>query len=364
MVRRLKVGYVSPDFREHTVPRFISPVIKNHSRDRFEIYCYSNSDREDPTKSRLKGWADHWREIRKLSDEDVDRVIREDGIDILVDLRGHAADNRLLLFARKPAPVQVVMVGYFDTTGLSTIDYRITDQHQDPLGMSEQYHVETLARLPETSWCYAADDQAPDIAEPPALTTGFVTFGSLNKIIKVTPECARLWATVLEAVGNSRLMLVVPGQDSRQVIRDRLIRFGLPPDRVVLVDKAPTRNAYLNRYAQIDIALDTYPFSGITTTCDALWMGVPTVTLAGATSVSRASRSIMSAVELGEFAATTVIQYAQAAAALARDLARVTSLRAGMRERMRSSPLMNQAAFTGHLESAFSAMWARWVATH
>jgi predicted O-linked N-acetylglucosamine transferase (SPINDLY family) len=362
--RRLKIGYVSPDFREHTVPRFIAPVIKNHDHDRFEVYCYSNSDRDDRTKARLRGWADHWREIRKLSDEDADRLIREDGIDILVDLRGHAADNRLLLFARKPAPVQAVMIGYFDTTGLPTIDYRLTDEQQDPTGESERYHVEALSRLPQTSWCYGADEEAPAVVDPPALTNGYVTFGSLNKIIKVTPECVRVWAAVLETEVRSRLMLVAPGRDSRQFVHDRLVRFGLPPDRIVLLDKAPTRQAYLDRFGQIDVSLDTYPFSGITTTCDGLWMGVPTVTLTGTTSVSRAGRSILSAIGLAELVASTPDQYVQAAASLARDLPRLKAVRAGMRQRMQDSPLMDHAGYTRRLESSFINMWSRWVATH
>ena len=359
--RRLRIGYVSPDFREHTVPRFISPVIKNHDRDQFEIYCYSNSDREDSVKARLKQWASHWREIRSLTDDEADRLIRGDKIDILIDLRGHAADNRLLLFARKPAPVQALMVGYFDTTGLPTMDYRITDEQQDPTGVSDRYHVEKLARLPESSWCYAADDDAPSIAELPALGNGYVTFGSLNKIIKLTPECARLWAQVLRTVGDSKLMLVLPGPDSQRAVRERLAGFGLPSDRVILVEKAPTRSAYLDRYRNVDIVLDTFPFPGITTTCDGLWMGVPVVTMAGATSVSRAGRSIVSATGLIKLAATTEAEYVTVAASLAHDIPALTELRAAMRERMRNSPLMSHIEFTRRLESTFRDMWRQWA---
>jgi predicted O-linked N-acetylglucosamine transferase (SPINDLY family) len=198
---------VSPDLREHTVTKFVTGAIEHHERERFELFCYSDAEKEDNVTEKLARIVESWQHTRHLTDTDLDRRVRQDHIDILVDLRGHGAANRLPLFARKPAPVQVSMVGYFNTTGLSTIDYRITDEHMDPPGVSEHLHTEKLVRMPHSCWCYTADDDAPDIAEPPAVKNGFVTFGSLNKIVKVSEPCARLWARVLEAVPNSRLLL-------------------------------------------------------------------------------------------------------------------------------------------------------------
>jgi len=207
--RKLRVGYVSPDLREHTVTKFIAAALQHHDRERFELFCYSDAEKPDHLTARLSAIVENWRETRSMKDVDLERLIRHDRIDILVDLRGHAAANRLTLFARKPAPIQLNMVGYFNTTGLATIDYRITDEHQDPPGITEQYHTERLVRLPHTCWCYTADKDAPDVTEPPALKNGYITFGSLNKIVKVSEPCAELWARVLEAVPNSRLLLSV-----------------------------------------------------------------------------------------------------------------------------------------------------------
>jgi predicted O-linked N-acetylglucosamine transferase (SPINDLY family) len=358
--RRLRVGYVSPDFREHTVPRFISAAIEHHDRDRFEVFCYSNSNRKDATTARLQGWADQWQTICTLTDEKADQLIRDDKIDILVDLRGHAANNRLTLFARKPAPVQVVMVGYFDTTGLSTMDYRITDERQDPSGLTDPFHVERLVRLPQSGWCYTADDEAPEVADLPMLSNGYITFGCLNKIIKVTPECARLWGSLLQSVPRSRLLLVAPEADRSGSLRRRLSQYGIPTDRLTIMDKAPTHGDYLQRFNMVDIGLDPFPFNGITTSCDGLWMGMPFVTLTGRTSVSRVGNSMLSAVGLADLVAHDPQTYLRLASALAEDHGRLRELRRGMRERMRYSHLMNARHFASSLDAAFQQMWETW----
>ena len=387
--RRLRVGYVSPDLREHTVTKFITAAIEHHDRASFELFCYSDVERPDAVTQKLKRMVERWHETRHLKGPDLAKLIRQDRIDILVDLRGHAADNRLTLFARKPAPVQVNMVGYFNTTGLATMDYRITDEQQDPPGVTEQYHTERLVRLPHSCWCYTADVAAPEVKEPPALKNGYVTFGSLNKIVKVSEPCARLWARVMEAVPGSRLVLSVaepaptlpspgvPGeggvkgvapQESQPraavphncSVRVRLSQLGLPVDRVELLGKTATRRQYLERFNQIDIALDTFPFNGITTTCDGLWQGVPCVSLAGGTSVSRAGRSILRAANLPELATDTPDAFVRAAVELATDLDRLSKLRQSMRQRLLASPLMDHDGFARNLEAAYRRMWREW----
>jgi predicted O-linked N-acetylglucosamine transferase (SPINDLY family) len=270
------------------VTKFITAAIEHHDREHWDLFCYSDAEKPDEVTAKLKKMVGHWQDTRGLSDATFEKVIRNDRIDILIDLRGHAADNRLTLFARKPAPVQATMVGYFNTTGLSD-HYRITDAQMDPPGLTEHLHTETLVRLPHSCWCYTPDESAPDVTEPPALKNGFVTFGSLNKIVKVSEPCARLWARVLEAVPGSRLLLSVAGEDAMGPVRDRLASYGLPPDRLDILGKTSGSRQYLERFSQIDVALDTFPFNGITTTCEGLWMGVPCVSLAGDTSVSRAS---------------------------------------------------------------------------
>ena len=384
--RRLRIGYVSPDLREHTVTKFITAALKHHDPANFEVFCYSDVEKPDAITQKLTGMVEHWRETRQVKSPDLEKLIRQDRIDILVDLRGHAADNRLTMFAHKPAPVQANMVGYFNTTGLATMDYRITDEHQDPLGMTEKYHTEQLVRLPHSCWCYTADVDAPEVAEPPALKNGYVTFGSLNKIVKASEPCAKLWARVLEAVPGSRLLLSVaqpasnppadaptlpspgvPGEGEtrgtvpqQSPVAGRLSHLGLPVNRVELLGKTATRRQYLDRFDQIDITLDTFPFNGITTTCDGLWQGVPCVSLAGGTSVSRAGRSILHAANLPELATDTPDAFVRAAVELARDLDRLRELRLGMRRRLLASPLMDHVGFARNLESAYRQMWRTW----
>jgi len=268
------------------------------------------------------------------------------------------------------------------------MDYRITDEHQDPVGMTEKYHTEKLIRLPDSCWCYTPSEDAPEVVEPPALKNGYVTFGSLNKVVKVSEPCAKLWAAAQEAVPDSRLLLSVAqppsavsgrrpepnggfppdggtqprraGTVPQQTVPQRLSELGLPTDRVDIPGKTATSREYLNRFNQIDIALDTFPFNGITTTCDGLWQGVPCVSLAGGTSVSRAGRSILSAANLPELAADTPDAFVRAAAELARDPNRLRELRLTMRQRLLASPLMDHRGFARNLESAYRQMWQTW----
>jgi predicted O-linked N-acetylglucosamine transferase (SPINDLY family) len=239
------------------------------------------------------------------------------------------------------------------------MDYRLTDAHQDPPGESEQYHSEQLLRMPQSCWCYMPDQEAPEVAPPPLDRNGYVTFGSLNKLVKVSAPCARIWAQVLATVPGSRLLLAVISEQAAHDIRKRLGALGLPPDRLDLVPKAQTRGEYFQRFGQIDIALDTFPFNGITTSCDGLWMGVPLVSLGGQTTVSRAGQSILNAAGLGELAVLTPEAFVEAARNLA-DHRRQRELRAGMRQRVLGSALMDHVGFTRALESEYERIWKHW----
>lgn len=354
---RIRVGYLSPDFRDHTVPRFIGAALKHHDRGRFQVFCYSDVTHEDETTERLRGQVEHWRDTVGLDDQRMRQILQDDQIDILVDLRGHAAGNRMTLFSARAAPVQVNMVGYFDTTGLLAMDYRLTDQHQDPPGQTEQYHTEQLLRLGRSCWCYMADEDGPPVEPSPVQGNGYITFGSLNKLLKISEPCARLWAAVLEAVPDSKLLLPVGSAPAAETIQVRLQKAGIAGERIKLVERTFGRREYLQRFSQIDIALDTFPFNGITTSCDALWMGVPVVSLSGQTSVSRAGKSILDAVGLPQLAMASGDAFVRAAAELAQQVAALRALRLGMRERMLASPLMDHLGFTRDLEGAYAHIW-------
>lgn len=354
---RLRIGYVSPDFRRHPVATFIEPVLAAHDRDRFEITCYANVSRPDDVTQRLQKYPERWRSLVGLSDEQATELIRDDRIDILVDLAGHTPGNRLLLFARKPAPVQVSYLGYFDTTGMSAIDYRITDSQLDPPGLTEEYHSEELVRLPEIAWCYQPPD-SPEVNDLPALRSGHVTFGSLNNPAKVTPDVIALWSRLLAAVPGSRLLFKTDVDPKECRHAEELIRQGVARERLTVIGKIPPGEDYWQLYHQIDIALDPFPYTGATTTCDSLWMGVPVITLAGSTYVSRQSTSLLSHLGLPELIANTPDAYLAIAAGLAADLDKLGSLRTGLRERMVRSTLLNGKRFTSQLEDCYRRMVA------
>jgi predicted O-linked N-acetylglucosamine transferase (SPINDLY family) len=359
--RRLRIGYVSADFREHPVAYFLEPILAAHDHQRFEVCCYADVGQPDAVTRRLQGYADQWRSLVGLSDEQAAEVVRQDGIDVLVDLSGHTGGNRLLVFAHKPAPVQASYLGYLGTTGLPAIDYYITDAHADPLGLTEAHFQEQLVRLPECGFCYQpgpAPDVSPDL---PARQSGRVTFGCLNTLAKVSAEVLALWAWVLAAVPGSRIVLPTGGRHAEERVRATLVRNGVAPERVLLLDRAASRFDYLQRYHGIDLCLDPFPYHGVTTTCDALWMGVPVLTLAGRTCVSRQGVRFLRTVGLDELIADTPEDYVRVATELAGDLPRLAALHAGLRERMRRSPLLDARQFTKDLEEAYAAMWERWV---
>lgn len=364
--RRIKLGYVSSDFRRHSVAYFIEPVLKSHDRDRFEIFCYSNHFQEDEVTARLKALADHWRGIAGIPDDVVARQIRTDQIDILVDLNGHTAGNRLLVFARKPAPVQVTWLGYPNTTGLSAMDYRLTDDYADPVGMTEHLHSEKLVRLPESFSCYQPpDDDAPEVSNLPAQEKGYVTFGSFNNQAKLSPEVMTVWASLLGAVPGSRLVLKNPSLDdvtAQRGVRAAFRTAGVDPERLELLGLDSSSAVHLARYRNLDIGLDPFPYNGVTTTCEALWMGVPVVTLAGRTHVTRVGVSQLSNLGLTELICRTAEEYIATAVRLANDLEYLGRLRKEMRARMAASPLVDAQRFTSNLEGGYRTMWKKWCA--
>jgi predicted O-linked N-acetylglucosamine transferase (SPINDLY family) len=361
--RVLRIGYVSPDLHTHSVAYFFEPLLARHDRSRLESYCYSDVLCPDATTKRLESLATAWRTVRELSDDQVFEYIRRDRIDILVDLTGHAGHHRLRVFGRRPAPVQVSYLGYPGTTGLSAIDYRITDAWADPPGGSEAFHSETLVHLPHGFLCYRPPADAPAVDPLPAAGAGHVTFGSFNNAAKINPQLISWWAEILRAVPRSRLLLknkVLRDVGVGGRIRGVFCDAGIAPDRVELLAHADTTRAHLDTYNRIDVALDTYPYCGTTTTCEAMWMGVPVITLVGDTHISRVGFSLLSQVGLTELAATRPQEYVQAAVALAGDQTRVVGLRAGMRARLRQSPLCDEHRHAAEIESVYRDIWRRW----
>jgi predicted O-linked N-acetylglucosamine transferase (SPINDLY family) len=356
--RRLRIGYVSADFCEHPVVSFLEPILAAHDRHRFEIFCYADVQRPDVTTRRLQGYADQWRSLVGLSDPQAAERIRQDDIDILVDLAGHTGGNRLRAFARKPAPIQVSYLGYLGTTGLTAMDYYITDAHADPPGLSEAYYEEQIIRLPECGFCYAPGPAPVVNVEPPATQCGRVTFGCLNNPAKVSDEVLALWSRVLAAVPGSRLLIRAgAGRSTEERARDLLANHGIAPERLDFAGRTATRFAYLELYHAVDIALDPFPYNGVTTTCDALWMGVPVISLGGSTSVSRQGVRFLRSVGLDGLLPKTPDDYVRIAAELAGDQARLADLRAGLRERMSCSPLMDADRLTRDLEAAYAGIW-------
>ena len=367
--KRLRVGYVSGDFKEHSVAYFVETALSCHDHDSFELYGYSNTPADDGVTRSLKTHFDHWHNIRTLSDEHAAALIRQHDIDILVDLSGHTADNRLLVFARKPAPIQVSWLGYPNTTGLDAMDYRLTDGFAEPVGMTERYNVEKLWRLPDVFCCYSPCVKEPArrasaelaVRTTPALKNGYVTFGNFNNIAKMSPSVVALWARLLRELPSAKLMLEAPrlGTDYlRERVLAQFAAHGVGEQQLILLGRKPEQQYVL--YHEVDIALDSFPCNGGTTSFDTLWMGVPLVTLAGQTFVSRMGVSLLSNLGLTELVAQNEDQYCEIVKRLTADALHLDALRQSIRPRMEASPLLDQARFTRNMESAFRAMWAGW----
>jgi predicted O-linked N-acetylglucosamine transferase (SPINDLY family) len=359
--RRLRIGYVSPDFREHCQSLFTLPLLSHHDHRQVEVFCYAKVPRPDAVTRRIQGLADHWRDTEGLDDAEVAELVRADRIDILVDLTMHMSNGRPGTFARKPAPIQAAWLAYPGTTGLSAMDYRLTDPYLDPPGTHDDWYSETSIRLPDTFWCYDPLTAEPEPGPLPALASGRVTFGSLNNFCKVTPAVVAQWARVLAAVPDSRLLLLSQPGSHRQRVLDGMAAGGVQAERIEFAAFRP-RLEYLALYRQVDLGLDTFPYNGHTTSLDAFWMGVPVVTRLGETVVGRAGWSQLRNLGLSELAGANDDAFVRLAVDLARDLPRLASIRAGLRARMEASPLMDAARFARNLEAAYRDMWQRWCA--
>ena len=358
--RQLRIGYVCSEFHGGPTGRFLLPLIENHDRSSVEIFCYANVLTADATTARFQGLADVWRNTTSLSDEQFVNLVRDDRIDILIDCVKHMRGNRLLAFARRPAPVQVTYLPYSSTSGLHAMDYRITDPYLDAPA-DDRFYSERSVSLPHCYWCYAAPVQAPPVAPPPMQSTGHVTFGSLNSYLKVSAQVVSAWCRLLRNVAGSRLMISCPTGEHRRRARDLIAAQGVDPARVDFIDRQPIEQ-YFQQYNSIDIALDPFPYGGGTTTCDALWMGLPVVSLTGRTSVSKSGLSILSNVGLAELVTNDVDGYVKIASDLAADAGRLAELRTTMRGRMQTSPLMDSRQFARDFEAALRRMWGEWCA--
>lgn len=353
---KLRIGYVSGDFHNHSVAFFFEPVLLHHDRLKFDIFCYSNDSRSDNTTKRLKATPTEWRSIVGLSDEQAAKMVTRDNIDVLVDLAGHSSENRLGLFALKPARLQVSWLGYPHSTGLSQMDYYLTDDLCDPNGMTEHLYTEKLIHLPGTFCCYLPPLQFPAVTPPPSTRSDVITFGCFNNFAKVNDTLIELWAGILSQVPGSRLLLksmALGDQVTQQSVLAKFQSLGITADRIALLGTVKSALDHLALYSQIDIALDTYPYHGTTTTCEALWMGVPVVTLAGSTHASRVGVSFLNSVGCQELIAVTAKNYINIAMSLAGAPHRLCCYRENLRSMMAHSPLMDAVKLTNNVELAF-----------
>ncbi len=357
--RPLRVGFVSGDLRDHPVASFIEPVFARCTSAEFELFCYSNHPAPDAVTARLRGQVEHWREVAGWSDEALADEIRHDAIDILVDLSGHTARNRLLVFARKPAPIQVSMIGYMQTTGLSTMDYRITDNRLDPVGETDAFSTEKLVRMLSGAATLQPPADCPEVTDLPALANGYVTFAAFNNLAKVTPAVLATWARLMHELPTSRLVAV--GRAGNSLVRT-LGEHGIAAERIEMIERLPLRE-YLALHQRVDFLLDTFPYSGGTTTLLAMWMGVPFVTLAGDTPTSRAGAGLLDGIGLGRaLIAGSEDDYVEKAFYAVSNLPQLAEWRASLRSRL--APLLDSGAgYVRELEHHFRAMWREWCAS-
>jgi protein O-GlcNAc transferase len=357
--RRLRVAFLSPDLRGHSVAYFIAPLLAHLDPEQFEIVLYHDHYSVDATSERLRQGAAIWRHFSGWADGAVEDAIRADAPDVLVDLAGHTGFNRLELFARRLAPVQMTYLGYPATTGLRAMDYRLTDAVADPIGETDHLHTETLLRFAPTAWTYAPPADAPAPALSPSLQGDSITFGSFNALSKLSPSTLALWRELLAAEPEARLVIKSSGLDPERHGK-QLAAAGLPLDRIQLLTMTPDVAAHLACYAKVDVALDPFPYNGTTTTCEALWMGVPVVTLAGDRHIARVGASLLTAIGHPEWVADSPADYLRIARALARDRGRRRELRPGLREEMRGSPLCDHPGQAQRLGAAVRAGWVEW----
>ncbi len=357
--RRLRVGYVSPDFWMHPVARFMMPVLEHHDRSRFEVFAYSSRYLKDGMTTEIAKRVEHWRDVHQLDDAALADLIRADGIDLLIDLTMFTRDCRPALFARKPARVQITYLAYVGTTGLAAMDYRITDRVLDPADAPVLPFIEQPLRLPRCWWSFSVPPPVvpiPAVVPPPCISQGVISFGSLNNFVKVNEGVRALWAEMVASVPGSRLVLHIKETRARQGLLDFFAERGVASDRITLIGYQNGPD-YMATYGQIDIALDTSPFAGGTTSFDALWMGVPLVTLAGERSSSRGGASILTSLGRPEWIARSPEDYIAIAQRLASDPQALAEIRSGLRAELQASPLMDNAGFTRELEALYRQAW-------
>ena len=356
--RRLRVGLVSPDLRNHPIAYWLEGYLAGHDRERYPVHAFDVSPyREDAVTARLRGRFDHWIKCASASDDELADLVRGQRIDVLVDLAGHTGHNRLAVFARRPAPVQVSWFGYMQTTGLSTIDWRLTDAQHDPPG-AEAFYTEKLWHLPGVA-CFMPDPDSPDPGPAPVVRNGHVSFASANNWAKVTDDAKDAWAAILRASPGARLKAIARGGDEARVqdaIRGEFSRRGVDAGRIDVLPFLPLAR-FLAFFRDIDVALDPFPYGGGTTTLHTLWMGVPIVALEGDTELARATPAALRATGLADFVGATVEDYVAIGARIAADPARIAAVRAGLRERIRGSAAMDYAGFARTVEEAFRGMW-------
>jgi protein O-GlcNAc transferase len=362
--RRLKIGLVSGDLGQHPVGFFLQNALENLDPEKLELFAYATADRTGPVNQRLRRAIPHWcnAPLEKLNDEVLATRIRKDGIDILIDLAGHTGKNRLSVFAWKPAPVQVTWLGYLGTTGLKAMDYVLADKWALPHGEEDQF-TETPWRLPESYICFSPPDLEVAAGQLPALDKGHVTFGCFNNLNKVTDQVIACWARILKSVPGSTLFLKTKSlgaADVREKIVGAFSRHGIDPERLILEGQFASHEDHFRAYHAVDIALDPFPYPGITTTVEALWMGVPVLSLKGDRFISHQGETILNNVGLPQWIAADEDDYVAKAAAFANDLPALATLRAGLREQLLASPLCDAPRFACNLEEALRGMWRIW----
>jgi len=356
---KVRVGYLSPNLHAHSVTDFLEPLIQNHDKSKFEIYFYSNNERIDHITERLRSTSDQWRQTQALTSIELAHQIKKDEIDILIDLAGHSGGNRLDVMEHRPAPVQATWLGYPNTTGMSQVDFRLSDVVADPEGVADTLHTEKLIRLPNGFLCYRCDEDVVRGAESSNDTAKPITFGCFNVLSKITPEVISVWAQILNKIEGSRMLLKSQHFSDTQVKRKYQILFqrnGIDPERIDFTSWVESRREHLEMYNRIDLALDTFPYNGTTTTCEALWMGVPVLTIEGESHVSRVSSSILSRLSLDDLAVDNIDAYVAKAVEIVRNKKMLNELRETITSTIEGSDLCNGKLFASNVEDAYRVM--------
>jgi len=355
----LRVGYVSPDFCRGSVGFFIDPILRNHNPDAFKIYCYANVHRPDDVTSRMQSYVNHWVDTDMMSDDQMAKRIFQDQIDILVDICGHFSCNRLPVFARHPAPIQITYLGYPNTTGLSSIQYRLTDSIVDP-DERDRFHSEKLIRLPSPFLCYQPLDNSPEISDLPAKNNGYITLGSFNNLAKINDQVVLTWAKILKQLPTAKLFFKArPFADlaTCQRVQQRFQNHGISSDRLILKGHVDSIVLHLEAYHTVDLALDPFPYHGTTTTCDALWMGVPVVSLCGDCHASRVGATLLTSIGLTDLIVYSESEYVNKTVKICQNLDLLSSIRHQLRPLMQRSKLIDGKAFTISLEDIYRSLW-------